>query len=157
VMGWGPTPFIGRGGASPGDRVGVTGVLGASAAGLQPDAPPALRARYLRPWPRLAEGLRLATVATAMMDVSDGVASDAARLAEESGVRIVLDANALPLAEGVTDVELAATGGEDYELLVCVPAGVDAEVTWIGVVEAGEGVAWLNAPPGAEAWRGFEH
>jgi thiamine-monophosphate kinase len=157
VMGWGSTPFIGRDGASPGDRVGVTGTLGASAAGLEPDAPPALRARHLRPWPRLAEGLELAKVATAMMDLSDGLASDAARLAEASGVRIVLDASALPLAPGVTDVELAATGGEDYELLVCVPAGADADVTWIGVVEAGEGVKWTQAPPGADAWRGFEH
>jgi len=157
VMGWGPTPFIGRDGASPGDRVGVTGVLGASAAGLEPDAPAALRARHLRPWPRLAEGLELAGVATAMLDLSDGVASDARRLAEESGVRLVLDASRLPLAEGVDDVELAATGGEDYELLVCVPPGVEADVTWIGVVEAGEGVVWLNAPPGAQAWRGFEH
>jgi len=157
VMGWGSTPFIGRDGASPGDRVGVTGTLGASAAGLEPDAPPELRARHLRPWPRLAEGLELAKVATAMMDLSDGLASDAARLAEASGVRIVLDASALPLAPGVTDVELAATGGEDYELLVCVPAGADADVTWIGVVEAGEGLQWTQAPPGADAWRGFEH
>ena len=72
-------------------------------------------------------------------------------------MRIVLDASALPLAPGVTDVELAATGGEDYELLVCVPPGADADVTWIGVVEAGEGVEWTQAPPGADAWRGFEH
>jgi thiamine-monophosphate kinase len=157
VMGWGRTPFIGRDGARVGDRVGVTGVLGASAAGVEPGSPPALRARYLRPWPRLAEGRELARVATAMMDVSDGVASDAARIAEESGVRMVLDASLLPLAEGVDDVELAATGGEDYELLVTVPPGVDADVTWIGVVAAGSGVQWLNAPPGAEAWRGFEH
>ena len=91
-----------------------------------------------------------------MMDLSDGLASDAARLAEASGVRIVLDASALPLAPGA-DVELAATGGEDYELLVCVPPQLRADVTWIGWVEAGSGLEWRKAPPGAEAWRGFEH
>jgi thiamine-monophosphate kinase len=160
VMGWGTTPFVGRDGATAGDRVGVTGTLGASAAGLQAldvgtDSPSI--ARYLRPVPRLAEGLALAAVASAMMDISDGLALDARRLAEASGVRLVLDASRLPLAEGVTDVELAATGGEDYELLVCVPPGADADVTWIGTVEAGEGVKWREAPPGADAWRGFEH
>src|SRR4051812_2431147 len=117
VMGWGETPFVGRDGARPGDRVGVTGALGGSAAGLAAlDRGEREGAeRYLRPRPRLREGLALARVATAMMDLSDGLASDAARLAEASGVRIVLNASALPLAPGVTDVELAATGGEDYE------------------------------------------
>ena len=157
VIGWADSAaaLIGRDGARPGDRVGVTGALGGSAAGLA-GAPEGLE-RYLRPRPRLREGLELARVATAMMDLSDGLASDARRLAEASRVRIVVDASALPLAPGVKDVELAATGGEDYELLVCVPPGVEAGLTWIGEVQAGEGLQWLNAPPGADAWRGFEH
>ena len=93
-----------------------------------------------------------------MMDLSDGLASRRARgWPRPAACGSCSTRAALPLAEGVTDVELAATGGEDYELLVCVPPGVAADVTWIGAVEAGEGVQWRNAPPGADAWRGFEH
>ena len=64
-------------------------------------------------------------------------------------------------ALGREPVELAATGGEDFELCACVPAraqGLPDGLTWIGEVVAGPvGVEWLGAPPGAEAWRGYEH
>lgn len=162
VMGWAASPedFVTRDGARPGDRVGVTGTLGASAAGLAildgADGPQALVQRYLRPCPRLAEGRVLAGKATAMMDLSDGLASDAYRLAEASGVQLVLDAGKLPLAPGVDSVELAATGGEDYELLVCGPADLPG-LTWIGEVVEGTGVKWVGAPPGADTWQGYLH
>ena len=96
------------------------------------------------------------------------LASDARRIAEASGVRIELDASALPLAKGVAEVaralgvspaELGATGGEDFELCACVARGHDtAELTWIGeVVDGPPDVIWKSAPPGSEAWRGYEH
>jgi thiamine-monophosphate kinase len=110
-----------RAGAMPGDRVFVTGRLGGSAAGLRllregrirPDDPLAIAHR--RPIARLDEGRAArAAGATAMVDVSDGLAADLGHLARESGVGVALDA--VPVATGATLAD-ALGGGEDFELL----------------------------------------
>jgi thiamine-monophosphate kinase len=128
----------GRAGARPGDLLVVTGPLGASGAGFR-----ALRdgrlddpavAAHLRPPLRLEEGRRLGRVASAMLDVSDGLAVDAAHLARRSGVRVVVDLDAVPLAGDLADLGF----GEDYELLAATPDPLGFAV--IGRCEAGAGV-----------------
>ena len=163
----------GRDGARAGDIIAVTGDLGASAAGLAVLRDPALADlpgadacvhRHRRPHPRLAEGAALAPFAHAMMDVSDGLATDLPRLARRSGVAIDIDLDALPVREetaviaraaGVDPAELAATGGEDYELVVALPPDADVgALTVIGTVSAGSGVRFAGAEG---ALRGWDH
>jgi len=132
----------GRAGARPGDHVVVTGPLGATAVGFR-------EGRLTRPPRRVEEGVRLARVATAMIDISDGLGADAAHIAERSGVRIVLDLDAVPLAPGATRDDLSF--GEDYELLATTPDPLDFTV--VGRVEEGSGVV----PREAELLGGWEH
>lgn len=117
----GDEPPVLRSGASPGDRLVVTGPLGASAAGLRllrdgVRTPASAIAAHVRPRARLVEGVVARRAgATAMMDVSDGLSLDLDRLVRASGVGAVLDD--VPVAEGATEEE-ALGGGEDFELLI---------------------------------------
>ena len=139
----------GRAGAQPRDVLVVTGPLGASAAGHHVlehglEGFDDLVAAHLRPPLRLDEGLALARVAHAMVDLSDGIGSDAARIAERSGCKIVLDVDAIPRAARIDEfAELPFwTMGEDYELLAAL-APNDAESSGfpvVGRVEEGSGV-----------------
>ena len=129
----------GRTGARPGDLVVVTGPLGATAVGFRDG-------RLPRPPSRVEEGKRLGHVATAMLDISDGLGPDAGHIAERSGVRIALDLDAVPLAPGATLADLAF--GEDYELLATTPDPLDFTV--VGRVEEGSGVT-----PALGGWEHF--
>jgi thiamine-monophosphate kinase len=120
----------GRGGARPGDLLVVTGPLGGTGAAFR-------AGRLERPPLRVEEGRRLATVATAMLDISDGLAPDAGHLAERSGCRLSIELERVPLASGATIDDLSF--GEDYELLAATPDALGFTV--IGRCDEGEGVA----------------
>ena len=181
-------PLVTRAGARAGEVVAVTGELGGAAAALRllgddgADGPngrvaEALIARQLDPRPRLAAGRALAAAgAGAMIDISDGLAADAVHVADASGVRLEIELESLPVAEGLEDVagsrdealRLAASGGEDYELLVTISPerleaarnGVEATgcgLTQIGSVLEGTGAS-VRGPSGEELEpAGFDH
>ena len=167
VTGTSLQPPVLRGGARPGDGIWVTGPLGASAAGLRllrrdPATTPApLRAAHARPVPRLAEGAAAAAAgATAMIDVSDGLAADLMHIADASGIGFELDG--VPVASGATQDE-ALGGGEDYELIFCAPdadrvaqafAALRSPV-WIGSCVASTGHRRLAGQ--VLAGRGWQH
>ncbi len=149
-----------RTGARPGDDVWVTGMLGLAGQGWRHAHPsPAARAAWLRPDPPLAFALALAAggYASAGLDLSDGLALDAARLAEASGVALHLERDALPRAADDAEAVDATRGGEDYQLLFtaavhdratieALATGCGVAVTRIGGVDEGQG-AHLSPPP----------
>jgi thiamine-monophosphate kinase len=179
-----------RSGARPGDRVWVSGVLGDARLGLallekrsgreaqrlrrSPRIARAAIERQRRPVPRLALGAALVGVASACIDLSDGLAQDAGHLAAASRVAVHLEAGALPVSRAFVTahpnererVRIAASGGEDYELLFTVPAAREARVrrlsrrlgldlTPIGDVRRGRGVHLRGT--GTAPLHGFDH
>jgi len=135
MVGYLPGPPLRRDRARPGDRVAVTGPLGASAGGLHallegrplpPDSP--LLQAHRRPRPRVAEGVTLAGLGISCgMDISDGLLQDLGHIAEASGVAVEVEAERVPIhpalreADPARALEWALTGGEDYELLFTAP------------------------------------
>jgi thiamine-monophosphate kinase len=177
-----------RSGAKPGDLIYVTGALGGAAAGLAclenlangkpgrlgpPRVPKKLAAKlapHLYPKPRIAQGLWLQRrgVASAAIDLSDGISSDLAHICEESGVAAEVDASALPIDAGATLAQ-ALHGGEDYELLFTasatakVPRAISGvRITKIGRIvkaRAGRPTVTLISAQGARPLepQGWEH
>ncbi|MEP7314394.1 MAG: thiamine-phosphate kinase [Pseudomonadota bacterium] len=177
-----------RDGAAAGDLVFVSGNVGDAAAGLQleqgrtaprpgqPEDETALRRRLLYPTPRVALGQQLRGLASACIDVSDGLAADAGKLAVASGCGLRLEAEQLPLSGPLVALQgadaalqLALTGGDDYELcftlapgdLAQLPerlAGADCTVQCIGVLEATPGIrVWRQGRLLSLPTAGFDH
>ncbi len=172
-------PPVLRSGARPGDLLAVTGELGASAAGLLAlenghAGPERIMRKHLRPEPRVTLGRAAARLgAHAMIDLSDGLASDVRHICERSGVGCRVNLDLLPVAgdtreylcsAGRDSEILAATGGEDYELLIAAPQEVvealtvesEVPVTMIGEVTEKE-VVFLHDGEPVENLSGWDH
>jgi thiamine-monophosphate kinase len=130
-----PGQAVHRSGATPGDGVWVTGTIGDGALGLEvargrlADPTGYLLSRYRLPQPRL--GLAIAGIASAGMDVSDGLVQDLGHICRASGVAAEIDARLLPLSDAVRAagpewLATCLTGGDDYELLLGVPPDREA-------------------------------
>jgi thiamine-monophosphate kinase len=173
-----------RSGAKPGDAVCVTGTLGDAAlarelglatqcARFDPDRE-FLKARLNRPSPRLAAGHNLRGLAHAAIDLSDGLAGDLRHILEESWVGAEIWAGKLPQSEAfqhlspaASRLALQASGGDDYELCVCIPQErlaearrrVDVPLTEIGRITRTPGLRWLDAAGAALAVElsGYNH
>ena len=179
-----------RSGARPGDLIWVSGFLGQAAAGLETcrqgdydlqESHADLVAAHLQPIPEMALGSSLARsgLVTAMIDMSDGLASDLAHICEESGVGAVVGAEALPISDscrrlagtlGLDPLRLAIAGGEDYRLLFTAPpaasehirklAGhaVDGQLFLVGEVVEGHGVVLTAAGQQSSIdYQGYDH
>lgn len=161
-----------RAGARVGDRLFVTGRLGAPGAALRAllaggHPAPEHRARFVAPTPRLAEARWLASHGVhAAIDISDGLFADAAHLARASGVSLSIDLQSIPCVAGVSPSD-AVSSGEEYELLVAAPPSATLDPATfardfdIPLTEIGRVVALGSEPVqvvgGAAAGRGFDH
>ena len=174
----GAAPVL-RSGARPGHLLAVTGELGASAAGLLAleggvDGFGRLKERHLRPRPRVGVGLAAARLGVgAMIDLSDGLASDVRHVCERSGVGCAVDLDRLPVSDDTRELAtslgrdpgaLAAGGGEDYELLISAPERVIgdlAEAVEVPLTVVGEvtpsGIAFRGGNRTVEGPSGWDH
>lgn len=181
AVGWADSTdeLVGRDGAQEGDGLWVSGPLGAAAAGLEVISgraragepwDEALAAAHRRPRPRFdAAAAARQAGARALIDISDGLATDAAHVCEAGGVGAVIELDAIPVARGVAEVaaslgrdplEMAATGGEDFELLAALPPDAPAPegFTRVGtVLPATDGLSFIAPDGSPRELHGYEH
>jgi thiamine-monophosphate kinase len=154
-----PGQALRRAGAQPGDGVWVTGPLGGGAAGLAAwrRGEASAAGAFLRPRPKLAEGRALRGLASAAIDVSDGLLQDLGHVLQAGGVGAVVDLERVPVDEGAAAagpgaLRMALSGGDDYQLCFTVPAAhaaalVAVAASWptppvrIGIITAEPGLA----------------
>jgi thiamine-monophosphate kinase len=177
----GPAPS--RGGARPGDLLWVSGSIGDAGAGLailrgEGAGSDYLVERYRNPRPRLEAGERLATIVSAMMDVSDGLLIDTSRMAAASGCAVRIELDSIPLSDALLTLRgdsaetrtTAAIAGDDYELLfAALPAAstgilaladeIGLPLSRIGAFDEGTGLSLSNhgEPAPLPPKLGFEH
>lgn len=170
-------PGLYRGGAKPGDHIYVTGPLGSAALGLvllqlqAAERGPSFVEAWRAPRARIQQGLALSGVATSAIDISDGALADLGHICEASKLGAIIEAERVPLAPGMAELarsvaadplELALTGGEDYELVYTLPptAADPCAGVRIGVMQDSPGpVRVLDAHGGPISLRasGYQH